>query len=103
MTRNEEIARSELSQIGDVLPELDQQIETKSDEYRFGFSFPWRFVNGRLQDSIIDYERALRGDPWFKDCLYDLFIDLQDIFKNSISTIGVIIAKEIAERYGLNY
>lgn len=101
MTRNEETAMKELAQSGQTLPELDQNIETKSDEYRFGFSFPWRLINGTLQDAIIDYEHLLRNDPWYRDFPDGIWYELKEVLYNSKNTIGLIIFKEIAERYGL--
>lgn len=101
MTRYEEIAQQELAQLGEILPELDQHIETKTEEYRFGFSFPWRLINGTLQDAIIDYERLLRGDPWYRDYPDGIWYELKEVLYNSKNTIGIIIFNEIANRYHL--
>ena len=101
MTRNEEIAINELAERGEILPELDQHIETMSDEYRFGFSFPWRLIDDGLKNAIIDYEHLIRDDPWYRDYPDMIWYELKEQLYNSKSTIGLIIFKEIAERYGL--
>lgn len=85
----------------EVLPPLDEHIEYKMEEYRFGFSFPWRFVDQRLQEKIINYERQLAGDSILNEMPDVCYTELWDEFKSGLNGMQWTIAREIAERYGL--
>lgn len=86
----------------EVLPPMDQYIEYKTvvEEYRFGFSFPWRLLDNLLQERIIDYERFLVGYKGFTNTeMY--YVLLLDDFKDSRKILASNVAREIAERYDL--
>ena len=86
----------------EVLPPMDHHIEYKTvvEEYRFGFSFPWRLLDNLLQERIIDYERFLAGYEGFTNTeMY--YVLLLDEFKDSRKMLASNVAREIAERYDL--
>ena len=85
----------------EVLPPLDEHVEYRMEEFRFGFSFPWRMVNHSLQERIINYERLLAGDPIFNENPEMYWTELFDDFKTTLDGMDWRIAREIAERYGL--
>ena len=85
----------------EVLPPLDEQIEYKTEEFHFGFSFPWRYIGSILQEKIINYERQIAGDPILNEMPDVCYTELFDEFKDSLKGLDWTIAREIADRYGL--
>lgn len=85
----------------EVLPPLDEHIEYKREEFRFGFSFPWRYIGSVLQEKIINYERQLAGDDILNEMPDVCYTELFDEFKGDLCILDWTIAREIADRYGL--
>lgn len=74
------------------------KIEYKMEEYRYGFSFPWRMLPERLQLIIDELEHSLEAQE-----LEEVFhrMELQSNLEVYYQRIGYVIADELAERYDL--
>ena len=74
------------------------KVEYKMEEYRYGFSFPWRMLPERLQKIIDELEHSLEA----QDLMDDLFqAELQANLAVYYKRIGYVIADELCERYDL--
>ncbi len=72
--------------------------EFREVEFRYGFSFPWFMLPSEVQQAIDELEHSLEVHDLMDDCHLAY---LQSLMEVRYESLGLLISREIAERYDL--